>query len=109
MWLGEQASTHWTGNGFAAAPAIGAVLDVFDAASVRPTNTEIIVTIEASTSGRTVYRDTRTYYVPDGDIDLYEPRTVVQNVPGRFVRVGDILVPPGGCIASQCQIVHSFQ
>jgi hypothetical protein len=90
VWLGHQASTHWSGGDpyHAAIPA-GIALDLLTGALATPTNTEIIVSVQATSAGTMVFRHDSSYYVDDADADEYpsSPLIVSSGRPNEAEKV----------------------
>lgn len=55
------------GDMVGAAIPLGIGLDLLSGAVATPTNTELIVTAEARSAARILFRDTKSFYLPDGD------------------------------------------
>jgi hypothetical protein len=100
------------GSVFALPAAI--IVQTFTGDLAFASRSEVIVTVETTSQGRVTFRETRGFYIPYGDGGNYQSAPLVSAAqlppppPPPSVRVGDLLIPPGGCIASQCQIVHSY-
>jgi hypothetical protein len=75
--LGHEAADHWdVGDGYFAAIPAGAALDIVSGTTVRPTNSEVIITVTVSSESTTAFRKTVTYYVADADLWQY-PKVVL--------------------------------
>jgi hypothetical protein len=58
------------------------VVDIFNGDNWgRDTNSEVIVSVAAVSDGRTLFRRTATFYVPDRDIGQYAPVALATNGP----------------------------
>jgi hypothetical protein len=69
-WLGHQGASHWSGGDWAiAAIPAGAALDLLS--QIVPTNTEVIITVGLSANGQNIMRQSRNFYIPDGDAWQY--------------------------------------
>lgn len=73
IWLGHQASAHWSSaSRYAAAPATGALVDLLSGIVVGPTHTEVIISVALiGSDGATKFRSDQGYYVEDADADEY--------------------------------------
>jgi hypothetical protein len=73
IWLGHQASKHWSaGHEFAAAFPTGVVLDVISGSTAAPTHTEVVVSVLAARpDGTVIFQQDRSYYVDDADAGEY--------------------------------------
>jgi hypothetical protein len=73
IWLGNQASTHWSAaHSYVAAVPAGAAIDLLSGAIATPTHTEVVVSIAVQDElGRTMLRQDRSYYVSDEDAFEY--------------------------------------